>query len=111
MTTLYFSVRLRQLRADKRLTQGQVAERVGVTRSLISSYETDIRLPSYDILVKLAALFGVTTDYLLTMEERRYLDISGLTDAQASAVTEIVNQFLHTNAAAVMPTVDLQEVY
>jgi transcriptional regulator with XRE-family HTH domain len=99
MTMLYFSVRLRQLRTDKHLTQWQVAERVGVTRSLISSYENDIRLPSFDILVKLAALFGVTTDYLLTMEERRYLDISGLTDTQAAAVTDIVNQFLQSNVA------------
>ena len=66
--TVYFSVRLKELRTQKRLTQNQVAERVGVTRSMISSYETDIRYPSYDILVKLARMFGVTTDYLLCME-------------------------------------------
>jgi transcriptional regulator with XRE-family HTH domain len=91
MAALYFSTRLRQLRTDKHLTQYQVAERVGVTRAMISSYETDIRLPSFDILVKLAAMFGVTTDYLLTMEERRYLDISGLTDREAAAVVEMVS--------------------
>ena len=81
------------------MTQRQLAERLGVTRALISSYETDIRLPSFDILVKLAALFNVTTDYLLTMEKRRFLDISGLTDAQAAAITDIANQFLQSNAA------------
>lgn len=40
-----FSQRLKQLRKDKHLTQAQVAKRIGVTASMVSSYETDIRLP------------------------------------------------------------------
>ena len=40
-----FSQRLKQLRKDKHLTQAQVAQLVGVTPSMVSSYETDIRLP------------------------------------------------------------------
>ncbi len=60
-----FSQRLKQLRLDKHLTQAQVAGRVGVTASMISSYETDIRLPSFEVMVRLADLFGVTVDYLL----------------------------------------------
>ena len=60
-----FSQRLKQLRKEKHLTQAQVAERIGVTASMVSSYETDIRLPSYEVLVKIATLFGVTVDYML----------------------------------------------
>ena len=41
-----FSIRLKQLRKDKHLTQEQVGRRIGVTASMVSSYETDIRLPS-----------------------------------------------------------------
>ena len=37
------SVRLRQLRLDKRLRQDQVARLVGVSKGAISAYETDIR--------------------------------------------------------------------
>lgn len=88
------SVRLRELRTNKKLTQAQVAQYVGVTRGVISAYETDIRQPSYDILTRLALLYGVTTDYLLCMEEKRYLDISGLSDREAAAVCEMVNLFL-----------------
>ena len=88
------SVRLRELRTNKKLTQAQVAQYVGVTRGVISAYETDIRQPSYDILIRLALLYGVTTDYLLCMEEKRYLDISGLSDREAAAVCEMVNLFL-----------------
>ena len=86
-----FSQRLKKLRADKHLTQAQVAKRVGVTASMVSSYETDIRLPSYDVMISLADLFGVTVDYLLCREEKRFLDISELTDAEAAVVCDMVN--------------------
>ena len=86
-----FSQRLKQLRVDRRMTQAQVARRVGVTASMISSYETDIRLPSYDVLIKIANLFGVTADYLLCREDRRYLDITELASEEAAVVAELVN--------------------
>ena len=86
-----FSQRLKKLRTDKHLTQAQVAKRVGVTASMVSSYETDIRLPSYDVMIRLADLFGVSVDYLLGREEKRLLDISDLTDAEAAVVCDMVN--------------------
>lgn len=86
-----FSQRLKKLRADKHLTQAQVAKRVGVTASMVSSYETDIRLPSYEVMMRLADLFGVSVDYLLGREEKRLLDISELTDAEAAVVCDMVN--------------------
>lgn len=75
-----FSIRLKQLRRDKHLTQAQVAKRIGVTASMVSSYETDIRLPSYEVMVRIADLFGVTVDYLLCREDKRFVDISLLSD-------------------------------
>lgn len=54
------SVRLRQLRLDKRLRQDQVARLVGVSKGAISAYETDIRQPSYDVLIRLANLYRVS---------------------------------------------------
>lgn len=85
-----FSQRLKQLRIDKHLTQAQVAARIGVTASMVSSYETDIRLPSFDVMVHIANLFGVTVDYLLCREDKRMLDISELTDEEAAVVCNMV---------------------
>lgn len=87
------SQRLRQLRKEKHLTQTQVAVRVGVTASMISSYETDIRTPSPEVLLRLADLLGTTTDHLLGREERRMLDISDLTKEEAEAVSTVVEAF------------------
>lgn len=94
---LYISVRLKELRKIKGYTQQQVAKYIGITRCMISSYENDIRLPSYDILLKLAELYGVTVDYLLRMEPRRYVDITGLTDKQAAVIHNLVEVFKEDN--------------
>ena len=48
-----------------------MAERLGVTPSVISAYENGIRQPSYEVLIKLARLYGVTSDYLLGISGRR----------------------------------------
>lgn len=84
------SVRLRQLRLDKRLRQDQVARLVGVSKGAISAYETDIRQPSYDVLIRLANLYRVSTDYLLGRTDDRTLDISGLTASEAAMISELV---------------------
>lgn len=84
------STRLKQLRLDKRLRQEQVARLVGVSKGAISAYETDIRQPSYDVLIRLANLYRVSTDYLLGRTDDRSLDISGLTAHEVAVITELV---------------------
>lgn len=85
-----FSRRLKRLRKDKHMTQAQAAQRIGVTASMVSSYETDIRLPSYEVLIRLADVFGVTVDYLLCRQDKRFLDISELSDDEAAVVCSMV---------------------
>ena len=84
------SMRLRQLRVDKHLRQEQVANLIGVTKGAVSAYENDIRQPPYDVLIRLANLYRVSTDYLLGRQDMRTLDISGLTSAEAVAISDLV---------------------
>lgn len=90
MALLHFSERLKQLRIEKGLTQEQVAKCVGVTRSTLSSYENQSRFPSYDILISLSQLYGVSTDYLLCKDEKCYIDITGLTEEESAAIRQMV---------------------
>ena len=85
-----FASRLRQLRLDKNLRQEQVAKLIGVNKSAISTYENNTRQPSFDILVRLATLYRVSTDYLLGMTNIRSLDLSGLSDEEVVAVSDLV---------------------
>lgn len=49
--------KIKELRTEQKMTQSDLAERLGVTKSSISSYENGSRLPSYDILLKIARIF------------------------------------------------------
>lgn len=76
-----FGKRVKELRQRAGLTQQQLAERILVSKAAISNYELYERNPSPEILVKLARVFHVSTDYLLGIEEKmQVLDVSDLTD-------------------------------
>ena len=57
-----------RLRAEKKLSQGDLADALGVSRQSVSKWETDASVPELDKLVKLSQLFGVTLDELVTGE-------------------------------------------
>ena len=88
-----FGDKLKSLRTEKHLTQQQVADRIGVSKSMISTYELSARQPSYEILIKLSALFNVSTDYLLGIEKSRVINIVGLTDRQIELLNNMVDEF------------------
>lgn len=82
--------RIKSLRENAKLTQNQLATRIGVSKSLISAYELGNRLPSYDNLIKIATFFKVSTDYLLGIEHKDSLDLSGLNDSQKIILYQLV---------------------
>lgn len=88
--------RLKNLRISKNLTQKQVAERLGIAISTLSGYELEEKHPSYFILMKLARLYDVSTDYLIGMTEKRNIDVTGLSEKEINSVAEIVS-LLKTN--------------
>lgn len=57
-----------RLRAEKRLSQGDLADALGVSRQSVSKWETDASVPELDKLVRLSELFGVTLDRLVKGE-------------------------------------------
>ncbi|MFR6039862.1 MAG: helix-turn-helix domain-containing protein [Dysosmobacter welbionis] len=58
-----------RLRAEKRLSQGDLAEVLEVSRQSVSKWETDSSVPDLDKLIKLSQLFRVTLDELVTGAE------------------------------------------
>lgn len=94
---VYFGQRLKKLRVENHLQQEQVARLVGVERSSVSLWENDLRQPSYGLLVRLANLYGVTTDYLLGQSNNRLLDLSGLTTQEATLISNLVKSMSDKN--------------
>jgi len=57
--------RLKALRKNKKITQQQVADAIGVSKTSVIYWEKDENLPKHDSLMALARVLGVTSDYLL----------------------------------------------
>ena len=83
-------LRLKKIRKGLALHQEQVAEQIGVTRSTISTYENNTRQPSLEMLVRLARLYRVNTDYLLGLSDSASIDLSGLTDNEVELIFALV---------------------
>ena len=59
-----FGEKLRQLRKEKKLTQKELAALIGVKNSVISFYELGDRIPSPEVIRRLAIALHVSADYL-----------------------------------------------
>lgn len=89
--------KLKQLRNQRGLSQIALAKQLGVSKSVISSYENDVHLPPYDVLLQISKLFGVSTDYLLGAASNRTINVDGLTEQQIESVSLIVNEMKEMN--------------
>ncbi|MBQ6960830.1 MAG: helix-turn-helix transcriptional regulator [Clostridia bacterium] len=63
--------KLRECREKAKLSQKQVAFEVGVKPPTVSQWESGIKKPSRDNIVKLASIYGVTVDYLMGLDEKK----------------------------------------
>ena len=89
--------KIKQLRTQRNISQVALAKQLGVSKSVISSYENEIHYPPYDVLLQIARLFGVSTDYLLGAPSNRSINVDGLTDRQIEALTIIVEELKVSN--------------
>ena len=64
-----FAERLQELRAERGLTQAQLADVLKLDRSAVSHWESGRRMPDAHLLQRLASLFEVSLDYLCARDE------------------------------------------
>ena len=82
--------RIREERLRLHLTQARLVEDVDISDTYMGAIERGERSLTLDTLVRLVNRLGVTVDYLLCREDRRFLDISALSDEEAAAVCSLV---------------------
>ena len=85
-----FGNRLKALRLRECMTQEQLAKKLGLTKSVISAYETSLRQPSYEVLIHIAKIYNVSTDFLLGLEHKQEIDLSGLTQNEINALMNLI---------------------
>lgn len=89
-----FGLHLRELRTAAKLTQSQLADRTGISRSTLYRYENSQNLPDSDIIVRLALALHTTTDYLLGLDDAPTIKIYHLKPGQAAVMYNFIEQFV-----------------
>jgi len=71
--------RIRDLREDRNLSQGDIAEYLNIKQNTYSRYETNERSIPLEAIDKLADFYGTSVDYLMgrTDEKKPYPKIKG----------------------------------
>ena len=75
-----FAERICTLRRERKLTQAQIAEMVGISKTSANQYENMTRVPDIQILAKYAQVLGVTADYLLGISDNRTNETAAIGD-------------------------------
>ena len=86
-----FGDMIKNLRQSRSLNQVQLADSLNVSKQTVSNWENNNILPSIEMLVKISQSFSVSTDYLLELDSRSYIEVTGLTDVQLAHVRQIID--------------------
>ena len=85
------SENIRRLRLAKGINQVELAVNLGVTKQTVSNWENNNIQPSIEMLVAIAKYFSVSCDSLLGLDNRKYIEITGLTDKQISNIQALID--------------------
>ncbi|HJC71387.1 MAG TPA: helix-turn-helix domain-containing protein [Candidatus Ruthenibacterium merdavium] len=91
------NTRIKELRTARNLSQVEMAKRLGVTKQSVSNWENNNIQPSVDMLVMIARLFSVSTDYLLCLDNRQVLDVTGLSVEHVAHIQQVVDDIRGRN--------------
>lgn len=87
-------LRIAVLRRSFGWSQAELAKKLGISGSAVGMYEQGRREPPVDMLVKLASVFGVTTDYLLTGAFQNQTEAEIVDEALAKTIAEADKRLL-----------------
>lgn len=83
--------RIRFLREQCGMTQTDLANRLGISRSAVNSWEMSLSSPSISNVIEMSKLFNVSTDYILSIEEKVFVDISDLSTEHKEIILKLIN--------------------
>lgn len=93
--------KIKNLREKAGMSQTELAEKLGLSKSVISAYEKGVRNPSYKVLPLLAETFNVSQLYFFEKGEWQNqpitIDISDLNPDQQRIIMSLVNEFKESN--------------
>ena len=86
--------RIKALREQNGMTQTALAKKLHVTRSSVNAWEMGISIPSTALLIDMANLFHVSTDFLLGVKNQASLNVSQLNDEEILLLQGLIAYFV-----------------
>ena len=83
--------RIRETRLAQKMSQVDLANALGVTKQSVSNWENDNIQPSIEMLIRLSQVLSTSTDYLLGLENRRYIEVDGLSATEVAHIQQIID--------------------
>lgn len=90
---------IKKLRTEHDISQTQLAKELGVSKQSVSNWENDNIFPSIDMLTRIAKYFGVSCDYLLEMDSRILIEVTGITYRQRALIQKLIAEFQKANGS------------
>lgn len=94
---------IKQLRLARNLSQVDLATALGVTKQSVSNWENNNIQPSIDMLIRISGFFSVSTDYMLGLEERKFIEINGLSETQLAHIRAVIDDIRGDNRQLSVP--------
>ena len=88
-----FGQRIELLRSELGWTQVQLAKKLNIAKQTVSNWENDNIQPSIEMLVRMAKLFGVSTDFLLGLDEIPRISVEGLPPNVIAHITLLIEDY------------------
>ena len=83
--------RIKSLRKASKLSQVELGDKLEVTKQTVSNWENENILPSVDMLIRICNFFNVSTDYILGLDDKVYIEITGLSLEAIKHIQQIIN--------------------
>lgn len=90
--------RIKSLRESMNLSQAELAKRLGITRSSVNAWELGISVPSTQYIVELSAIFRISTDHLLCVDDTASVSIKGLSESDIRIVYSLIEHLRDKNS-------------
>lgn len=84
---------INELRIALGWSQVQLAEKLNISKQTVSNWENENIQPSIEMLVRLAKLFHVSTDYLLGLSNTPTINVEGLPTSFIAHLTQIIEDY------------------
>ena len=93
MNIEYFGDKLKALRKSQKLTQAELASKIGVSKWAVTSYEQGRTTPSIEVLIKICETLEASSDYMLGISDKLPHEMTtvGLSDEEVRLLLQFLN--------------------